>query len=119
MNGVHLMGRMTRDVELKYTTSDKAVASFTVAAQRDRERADFIPCVAWEKTAQFIEQYFRKGDMIAVEGRLQTRTWDDSAGKKRTALEVVVSRAHFTGGAKTQNPPNKFTEIDDDGELPF
>ena len=121
MNSVNLMGRMTRDAELRYTANDKAVISCSIAVNKGREGADFINCVAWEKTATFIEQYFHKGDMIALSGRLQSRTYTDKNDQKRTVIEVVADRAYFTGSKKdSESGPVKFIEItEDDGDLPF
>lgn len=123
LNNVTLAGRLTADPELRYTYSERPVVSFTLAVDRDGKDAgaDFINCVAWEKTAQFIDQYFKKGDSMAAVGRLQTRQYE-SNGNKRTATEVVLSRAYFAGGkaAEKAPAPAKFTELDDsDGNLPF
>jgi len=128
MNSINLMGRLVRDVELRYTASEKPVATFTMAVDKGGDGADFIPCVAWEKKATFIDQYFHKGDMIAVSGRVQSRSYDAKDGGKRTVLEVVVDRAYFTGAKKQSEEPaydvpkpaQSFKEVDEeDGELPF
>lgn len=121
MNSINLIGRLTRDAELRHTSSEKAVASFTIAVDRGRDAADFIPCVAWEKTAQFVDQYFHKGDLIALSGRLQSRTYTDSSDKKRTVIEVVADRVFFAGSKKaTDVATSTFEELEeDDGELPF
>lgn len=100
MNEVILVGRLTKDPELKSTLSGVSVCSFTVACdrryQKEGERqADFISCVAWRNTAEFISKYFPKGTRIALEGSLQTRSWEDDAGNKRYATEVVVDHAEF------------------------
>lgn len=126
LNSVNLQGRLTRDVELRYTKTDKAVASFTIACDgyRDKE-ADFTPCVAWEKTALFIAKYFGKGDMIIVEGRLCSRQYEDKDGKKRTTYEVLVSSASFCERKKSDSSepeydgPPTLTESDDESDLPF
>ncbi len=102
MNRVILMGRLTADPEIKTTPLGKHVCSFTLAVDRrfakeGQQRTDFINCVAWEKTADFIATYFDKGFMIAVEGRLQIRAYEDSSGNRRTAAEVVADAAYFTG----------------------
>lgn len=103
LNKVILMGRIAQDLELKQTQSGNAVLSFTVAVERsyapqgqDRQ-TDFISCVAWRKTAEFINKYFAKGRMIAVEGNLQTRTYEDKNGTKHYVTEVVVDNVSFTG----------------------
>ena len=123
LNHIVLQGRLTRDVELRYTQREKAVAAFTIAVDRGRDNgADFINCVAWEKTALFIDKYFNKGDMILLDGRLQQRNYEDRDGNKRTAFEVVVSSVNFCGGKAKDKPENaqpEFEELDDDGELPF
>lgn len=108
MNKVILMGRLTRDPELRSTASGTSVASFTIAvdrrfANRDGERqADFINCVAWRQTGEFVSKYFPKGRMIAVCGSIQTRTWNDQEGKKHYVTEVVVDEAYFAGSAPNQ-----------------
>lgn len=109
MNKVILMGRLTRDPELRSTATGTSVASFTIAvdrrfANKDGVRqADFINCVAWRQTADFISKYFPKGRMIAVCGSIQTRTWDDQEGKKHYVTEVVVDEAYFAGSAPGQS----------------
>lgn len=128
------LGRLTKDVELRHTQNDKAVCSFTVAVNRrtkneeGKYEADFINCVAWDKLANFISQYFHKGDAIALVGRLQTRTWDDKDGKKHYATEVVVGEVYFAGKkvngeeqTQEQAAPstNNNTAIEDEDDLPF
>ena len=108
LNRVILMGRITQDLELKTTQSGISVLSFTVAVDRNYARqgeerqTDFIDCVAWRQTADFISKYFYKGRMIAVEGTLQKRSYDDRNGNKRWATEVVVDNASFTGDSPRQ-----------------
>lgn len=99
INNVTLMGRMVAYPELKHTPSNKSVLSFTVAVDKRKKDggADFIDCVAWEGTADFIAKYFKKGDMIAVCGRIENRTWTNQQGEKRKATEVIVSEASFCG----------------------
>ena len=121
LNTIILQGRLTRDCEVRYTGNGKAVASFTLAVDRAGKDggADFIPCVAWEKTAKFLEQYFHKGDLCLVNGRMQSRDYEDKNGNKRTAYEVVVREVNFCGG-KRNDSGVKFTEItEDDGDLPY
>lgn len=94
------VGRLTRDPELRYTQSGKEVASFTLAIDRRRsadgkQQADFIPCIAWEKTAEVISQYATKGQKIAIEGRIQTRSYEAQDGSKRYVTEVVVQSMEF------------------------
>ena len=102
LNRVILMGRLTADPELKKTNSDISVTSFSLAVDRnygkgaDRQ-TDFINCVAWRQTGEFIARYFQKGSMIAVVGSIQSRNWDGNDGKKQYATEVVVDEAYFTG----------------------
>lgn len=126
LNQVTLMGRMTRDPELKYTANEKAVVSFTIAVDRDykgEDAADFIDCVAWNKTADMVDRYFHKGERIIVSGRIQTRTWETNDGKKRKATEVIADRVYFVEskrGDTAHKPETNFDAIDDgDGELPF
>ena len=102
LNHITLMGRLVRDPELRRTGSGIAVASFRVAVDRDfqskdggERKADFIDCVAWRQTGEFISKYFAKGRMIVVDGRLEMRDWTDKDGNKRTTAEVVVANAYF------------------------
>ena len=102
LNHITIMGRLVRDPELRRTGSGVAVASFCVAVDRDfapkdggERKADFISCVAWRQTGEFISKYFTKGRMIVVDGRLEMRDWNDKDGNKRTSAEVVVANAYF------------------------
>lgn len=114
MNKVILMGRLTRDVEMRQTTNGISLARFSIAVNRrfakeGQQQADFINCIAWRQTGEFIARYFRKGSMIAVVGSIQSRSWDGQDGKKQYATEVNVEEAYFTGSkAETQN--NGYTE---------
>lgn len=121
LNNITLMGRLTNDVELKMTTTNKAVCSFTIACDKPGKDsgASFIPCVAWEKTAEFISKYFAKGALIALEGRLESRQYETKDGQKRTVVEVIVSQAHFCGGKKEETTPNAYEPIATDDDLPF
>ena len=103
-NKVILGGRLTADPELKHTAAGIPVTSFTVAVNRrtktnDQRAADFITCVAWRTTAEFITKYFRKGSSICVVGNIQTRTWEDAQGNKRYNTEVVVEEVNFVDSA--------------------
>lgn len=106
INSVVLMGRITQDIELRSTTSGTSVIQFTIAVERygkgEEKQTDFITCVAWKGTAEFISKYFGKGRMIAVTGRLQSRSYEDKNGNKRTAIEVNVEQASFTGEPKKE-----------------
>ena len=102
LNHITIMGRLVRDPELRRTGSGVAVASFCVAVDRDfapkdggERKADFINCVAWRQTGEFISKYFTKGRMIVVDGRLEMRDWTDRDGNKRTTAEVIVDNAYF------------------------
>lgn len=129
LNTVVLMGRLTAAPDLKTTTSGTSVTSFTLAVDRrytqdGEKKADFINCVAWRSTAEFITKYFNKGDLIAVTGEIQTRNYEDKNKNKRTAVEVVVNEASFCGGKNNSSSPapdaqteNTFTDFDED--LPF
>jgi single-strand DNA-binding protein len=109
MNNVSLVGRLTKDVEVKYTSSkNTAVAGFNLAVNRSfkqegQPEADFITIVAWEKTAEFCNKYFKKGQQIWVNGRLQTRNWEDSEGKKHYVTEVVAEKVGFADSKKDGN----------------
>lgn len=106
LNRAIIMGRITHDLELKQTPSGVSVLSFSVAVERnfvkqgEERQADFIDCVAWRQTAEFISKFFGKGRMIALEGEIQTRTYQDKDGNNRKATEIVVSQASFTGEKK-------------------
>ena len=102
MNVVILMGRMTRDPELKYTSGGKAYANFTLAVQKTKDDAEFIDCVAWEKTAETIAEYFRKGRKILVQGRLNVSSYEQN-GEKRKSTKVVVSSFEFVESSGTSN----------------
>ena len=101
LNHITIMGRLTRDPELRRTGSGVAVASFTVACDRDmapqgqEKETDFIDCVAWRQTGEFVSKYFTKGRMIVVSGRLQIRTWNDKDGNHRRSAEVVADHCYF------------------------
>lgn len=105
LNHIVLMGRLTRDVELRYTQSQIPVASMRIAVDRDfgrgeERQTDFIDVVAWRHTAEFVNKYFRKGSMIVVSGRLQMRDWTDKDGNKRTSAEVVADNVYFGDSAR-------------------
>lgn len=137
LNHITIMGRLTRDPELRRTGTGVAVASFTVAVDRDfadkqsgDRETDFIDCVAWRSTGEFVERYFSKGSMIVVSGRLQIRGWTDKDGNKRRTAEIVADNVYFgesrTDGAPKQTPMYAATGVsdyamleDDDAQLPF
>ena len=136
LNHIDIMGRLTKAPELRYTQSQKPVASFTLAVDRDytphgeEKQTDFVNCVAWNGTADFVSKFFTKGSMAIVLGRLQMRDWTDRDGNKRTSAEVVAERVYFgeakqrenTAPAATSTPDgtSRFQELNDtDGELPF
>ena len=156
LNHIVLMGRLTRDPELRYTQSQVAVTSFRIAVDRDfggrdgaDRQTDFIDCVAWRQTGEFVSKYFQKGRMIVVSGRLQMRDWTDREGNKRTTAEVVCDNVYFgdskrdsdsgyaqnsygnqnssysSYNSSSQNAPapqvtpSPYEELEDDGELPF
>jgi len=107
LNHITIMGRLTRDPELRYTQSQVPVASFTVAVERDyaqggQRETDFIDCVAWRQTGEFVSKYFQKGGMIVVDGRLQSRHWEDRDGNKRVNWEINADRCYF-GEAKRES----------------
>ena len=133
LNKIAIMGRMTRDPELRRTESGTAVASFTLAVDRDfkdkstgERTADFIDCVAWRQTGEFVSNHFTKGRMAVVEGRLQMREWTDKEGNKRRNAEVVADNVYFgdskrdDGGQRAEQAPAGFYDVTDDGgDLPF
>lgn len=108
MNRVILMGRLTADPELRQTPQGTTLARFTIAVNRrfakeGSQQADFINCVAWRLTGEFVARYFHKGSMIAVEGQIQSRSWDGQDGRRQYATEVVVDNAYFTGSKAETN----------------
>lgn len=142
MNKIILMGRLTRDPEVRYTqTNNTLVASFSLAVNRrfvkegEERQADFINIVAWNKLGEFCSKYFKKGQQVGVIGRLQTRNWDDEEGKKHFVTEVIAEETYFADIKRTNNSsetPNtqnfeeimkqtnvEFTTIEDDNSLPF
>ena len=137
LNHITIMGRFTRDPELRHTQSGTPVSAFTMAVDRDgrgdgEKKTDFIECVGWRATAEFIDRYFRKGSMAVVSGRLQVREWTDKDGNKRKTAEVIAESIYFgeskrreEGDAYRYEDQNNygvrpFQEIgDEDGELPF
>lgn len=146
LNHIVLMGRLTRDPELRRTSSGIAVASFSLAVDRDfgsreEKQTDFIDIVAWRSTAEFVSKYFSKGRMAVVSGRLQIRDWTDKDGGKRRSAEVVADNVYFGDSKKDQGgdslpymsdrapsvqnrysdpvQSSDFAELDDDGDLPF
>ena len=136
LNQTTIMGRLTRDPELRRTGSGIAVASFTVAVDRDytgkennEREADFIDCVAWRQTGEFVAKYFTKGSMIVVCGKLQSRSWTDKDGNKRRTMEVKADNVYF-GEPKRSGSDAPNSEVpeaeedfaplsDDDAQLPF
>lgn len=128
LNCIVLMGRLVKDPELRTTTSGTEVATFTVAVDRPYKQGgetvtDFIKCKAWRQTATFVGQYFAKGRMIAVQGSLQSREYEDKNGNKRTDWEVVADNVSFCGDKKEERKPEPKPDVvvdnDDDDLLPF
>lgn len=141
LNHITIMGRLTRDPELRRTGSGVAVTSFAVAVDRDfggkdggEKETDFIDCVAWRQTGEFVSKYFNKGSMIVVSGRLQIRSWTDNDGNKRRTAEVVADNCYFgdsnkkdshigmipTESVPAPSPAANFAMLeDDDAALPF
>ena len=118
MDKVILMGRLTKDVEMRQTPNGVSLARFSIAVTRRFKNsngeydADFINCIAWRQTGEFIARYFQKGSMIAVAGSIQTRSWDGNDGKKQYATEVIVDEAYFTG-SKSENSTGSNTDLSD------
>ena len=141
LNCITIMGRLTRDPELRRTGSGTAVANFTLAVDRDfsgkdsgEKEVDFIDCIAWRGTGEFVSKYFTKGRMAVVSGRLQVRNWKDKDGNNRRTAEVVAESVYFGDSKRGADSGDKhepgglnydvdgyigFRDIDDDGELPF
>ena len=140
LNKIIIMGRLTRDPELRRTGSGTAVTSFSLACDRDfksqsgEKETDFIDVVAWKNTAEFVSKYFSKGRMTVVEGRLQIRDWTDKSGNKRITAEVVADNVYFADSKRSESNDNQkenFNALsgrvsddfvpasEEDGELPF
>ena len=130
MNKVILIGRITKDIEVKQTASQTAYCNFTVAVDRrfkdsnGQKQTDFINCVAWRQTASFLGQYFRKGSKVALSGQIQTRNYDDQQGIKHYITEVLVDEVEFADSANAQQTPATSAPVmneapADDVELPF
>ena len=116
LNHITIRGRLTRDPELRRTGSGVAVASFTVAVDRDfggrdggEKETDFIDCVAWRQTGEFVSKYFTKGRMIVVSGRLQIRSWTDKDGNKRRTAEVVADNCYFADSKSSEDGNRNYT----------
>ena len=116
MNKVILMGRLTRDPEVRYTQSNTAVASFSIAVNRrfvrqgEERKADFINIVAWNQTAEFVSKYFKKGQQVGVIGRIQTRNYDDADGKKVYVTEVVAEEVYFADSRRDGDAAAMFSD---------
>lgn len=142
LNTITIMGRMTRDPEMRKTQNDKSVTSFTLAVDRDfsnggEKQTDFIDCVAWNNTATFVSKYFSKGSMAVVSGSLQLRDWTDKEGNKRRNAEVIAQNVYFGDSKKpsvnedssvSEKPAKKASKSkkqepeedpEIDGDLPF
>ncbi len=127
MNKTTLMGRLVRTPEVRYTTGEPpmAICNFTIAINRrgKKDEADFIPCVAFRKTAEMIEKYFSKGDMIGIVGNIRVETFKDKEGKNKYSTKVMVEEFHFCGGSSAKggadpDVPEGFVPTDEEG-LPF
>ena len=145
LNKVILMGRLTRDPELRYTVSNIPVCTFSLAVDRrfarqgEEKQTDFFNVVAWRHTAEFVSKYYTKGLQVVVSGRLQSRTWEDQEGRKRYTIEVVADETYFADSKKDNNntstndfsvgfgedgggsgdPIEGFMPLDSDDDLPF
>ena len=124
LNHITIMGRLTRDPEVRMTQSQTQVASFTLAVDRDfggrdgaERQTDFIDCVAWRQTAEFVGKYFSKGRMAVVSGRLQSRKWETREGEKRTSWEVVADNVYF-GESRRDGDSNESRSFPRDYEAP-
>ncbi len=124
INNVVLMGRLTYQPELKTTVSGLSVIRFALACDRNKDSTDFIDCEAWRQTAEFIDRYFNKGDMLALQGYIKTDNFTDKDGKKRKSVTVVANNVSFCGG-KSDNVHGGDVEIeevevdDDEDDLPW
>lgn len=130
LNKCFLQGRLTKDPDVRRTPGGTSVTSFTLAVDRDfsssggEKATDFIDCVAWKGTADFVGKYFAKGRMAIVSGRLQIRDWTDKGGNKRRSAEVVADNVYFGDSKKEENKTNEpvnveFEDVDDTDDFPF
>lgn len=120
MNQVQLVGRLTKDPEIRVTQAQKSIGRFTIAINRNSQTADFVPCVAFDKTAGLLEKYFRKGDRIGVIGSIRTNSYKDRDGKTVYTTDVWVDRLEFLQD-KREEPQETFADLGtvDDADLPF
>lgn len=130
MNSCNFVGRLTNDIELKKTSSDLSVCTFTIAVNRPRvkDTTDFINCVAWRGSAEYLTKYAHKGSLVAVSGTLTSRNYEDKQGNKRTAFEVVADNVILCESkpkeaaarfAEYSNQNADFEVVEEDGDLPF
>ena len=130
MNHVAIIGRMVKDVDLKTTPNGTQVGSFSLANEykytsngERKEQTSFFNCIVWGKQAENMAQYVKKGHRVGIEGRLQQRSWDDSEGKKRSSVEIVVEKFHFlqpkSADAPKPSAPDNYDNPFDDSEAPF
>ena len=132
LNTITICGRIVNELDLKMTASGKEALSFTVACERDfkngngEKETDFIDVVTYGNTAKFVNQYFGKGRMAIIDGRLQTRNWEDKNGNKRKSVEIVANNVYFADSKTTEakhyytdTKENEYETIPDDGDLPF
>lgn len=131
LNRIIIMGRLTKDPELRHTGTGTPVASFSLAVERDfkdkatgQKSTDFIEVVAWRNTGEFVSKYFQKGRMAVVEGRLQIRTYEDKNGNNRRVAEVLAEHIYFADSKREDDKPesksHEFAELsDEDDEIPF
>lgn len=120
MNIVCLMGRLTREPEIRTTNSGSTVASFTLAVDSGKDKTEFINCTAWDRTANLLKDYFHKGDQCGLTGFLSTRNWEDKDGNKRTSIDVTANRLDFGAKARgSSTAASSSDDLDNDDELPF
>ena len=128
LNHINIMGRLVAEPELKVTSSGVKVCSFRIASDRDytskdgEREVDFVDCVAWRASAEFLTRNFHKGMPILVSGRLQMRNWTDRDNNKRVSAEIQVENLYFAGGERRTSAPAaapQFTDLDDDGDMPW
>lgn len=123
MNIAILQGRLVQDPQVRRTDSGKTCTSFTLAVERDQKdrQADFLDCVAWQQTGDFVGKYFLKGDPILIQGSVQNRSWEDKLGNKRTKTEVIAARVWFCGGKPKPAPDSMAYPLleENDEKLPF
>lgn len=119
MNNISLIGRLTKDAEVKYSQDNKMFARFSMAVRRDADNTDFIPCVAFGKTAETLNKYIHKGEQLGVEGRLQSGSYKKQTGETVYSLDVIVNRIHFVGNKNNAPKQDEYVRAEEPSPFDF